>query len=74
MRCPPCSGPQPARETARETDETGDTGREANERERIAHRSGNAGRNSVPRRYAAPDEPPVPVLAPMIRSTILTCL
>lgn len=42
-------------------------------RERIAHRSGKAGRNSVPRRYAAPVDPPVPNCVPMIRSTILTC-
>ena len=39
---------------------------------RIAHRSGKMGRESVVRRYSAPVEPPVPILAPMVRSTILT--
>ena len=41
-------------------------------RRRTAHRSGKAASKSVVRRYAAPDEPPVPALSPMVRSTILT--
>ena len=36
---------------------------------RISHRSGNAGRSTVPRRYSAPVEPPVPRLVPIVRST-----
>lgn len=39
---------------------------------RISQRSGNRLRPSVERKYAAPLDPPVPVLAPIVRSTILT--
>ena len=39
---------------------------------RISHRSGNAGCASVVRRYCAPADPPVPGLAPIVRSTIFT--
>ena len=42
-------------------------------RERIAHRSGNAGWKSVERRYATPADPPVPGCSPIVRSTIFTC-
>ena len=38
---------------------------------RTSHSGGNAGR-SVLRRYAAPADPPVPIFAPMVRSTIFT--
>ena len=41
-------------------------------RDRISQRSGNRFCPSVVRRYAAPDEPPVPGFAPIVRSTILT--
>ena len=47
-------------------------GQRVHRRLRTAHRSGKAASNSVVRRYAAPDEPPVPALSPMVRSTILT--
>ena len=40
--------------------------------DRTAQRSGNIGRKSVVRRYAAPDDPPVPILSPIVRSTIFT--
>ncbi len=40
--------------------------------DRISHKSGKSGRPIVSRRYAAPGEPPVPRLAPMVRSTIFT--
>ena len=39
---------------------------------RISQRSGNRFRPCVVRRYAAPREPPVPGLLPIVRSTILT--
>ena len=39
-----------------------------------AHNSGKIRLSSVERRYAAPAEPPVPRLLPMIRSTVSTCL
>ncbi len=48
------------------------SGRDAHRRDRIAQRSGKAGRNNVVRRYSAPEDPPVPGFAPMVRSTILT--
>ena len=35
--------------------------------------AGSTSASSRPRRYAAPVDPPVPVLAPIIRSTITTC-
>ena len=47
-------------------------GQRVHRRLRTAHRSGKAASKSVVRRYAAPDEPPVPALSPMVRSTILT--
>ena len=47
-------------------------GQRVHRRRRTAHRSGKAASKSVVRRYAAPDEPPVPALSPMVRSTILT--
>ena len=40
--------------------------------ERIAHKSGNTGVISVVIKYWAPADPPVPILAPMVRWTILT--
>jgi len=40
--------------------------------DRTAQRSGNIGRKSVVRRYAAPEDPPVPILSPIVRSTIFT--
>ena len=40
--------------------------------DRTAQRSGNIGWKSVVRRYAAPDDPPVPILSPIVRSTIFT--
>src|SRR5205814_3668085 len=39
---------------------------------RISHRSGNNGLESVVARYAAPVDPPVPRLVPIVRSTIFT--
>jgi hypothetical protein len=45
----------------------------AQSRPRTAHRSGNNGVNRVLRRYVAPDDPPVPDLSPIVRSTIFTC-
>ena len=44
----------------------------AHSRPRTAHRSGNSGVNRVLRRYAAPEDPPVPDLSPIVRSTIFT--
>ena len=61
----------PGGEARRQT--AGQVARERHNRERISHRSGNAGRNSVPRRYSTPLEPPVPVFVPIVRSTIFTC-
>ena len=40
---------------------------------RISHRSGKSGRPTVSFRYAAPADPPVPCLVPIVRSTIFTC-
>ena len=40
--------------------------------ERIPHRSGKSGEPIVEWRYAAPADPPVPGLTPMVRSTIFT--
>ena len=42
--------------------------------DRICQRSGKSGRPTVCCRYAAPAEPPVPLFAPIVRSTIFTCL
>src|SRR5204863_6801024 len=39
---------------------------------RIAQRSGKSGWKSVLRKYSAPADPPVPVLVPIVRSTIFT--
>src|SRR5262249_28273146 len=40
--------------------------------DRIAQKSGKIGRPMVSRRYAAPADPPVPGLVPIVRSTIFT--
>ena len=52
--------------------ESGIVAREIYSCDRISHRSGNNGRPMVSRRYVAPEDPPVPRFAPMVRSTIFT--
>ena len=44
--------------------------RAAQSRERISHRSGNAGRKRVDRRYSTPLEPPVPRFVPIVRTFV----
>src|SRR5437899_10985150 len=41
--------------------------------DRISQRSGKSGRPTDSLRYAAPADPPVPRLVPIVRSTIFTC-
>jgi 2-polyprenyl-6-methoxyphenol hydroxylase-like FAD-dependent oxidoreductase len=61
----------PAESWSHEPPRPSDQQRVAHGPERMSHRSGNAGRNSVDLKYSAPADPPVPIRAPMIRSTIL---